>query len=116
MKAKTVITDGKKANVTQCFWGNLICLAVKMFASFLRFVLIGCEDNRKCFSVFIFKKCNIHLGIVYRVYDGIASSSWEDGMNVTSDQWLLERWDGCQIRICSTNREKPNSFVERRYV
>ena len=25
---------------------------------------------------------NIHLGIVNRVYDGIASSSWENGMDV----------------------------------
>ena len=25
---------------------------------------------------------NIHLGIVNRVYDGIASNSWENGMDV----------------------------------
>ena len=32
---------------------------------------------------------NIHLGIVNRVYDGIASNSWENGMDVKSV------WDVC---------------------
>ena len=63
---------------------------------------------------------NIHLGIVNRVYDGIASSSWENGMDVkfvfTMPTGNLE----C-IRLWKTGRRyldwMPNSgSVSRRIV
>ena len=51
-----------------------------MFASFLRFVPIGCEDDRKCLSVFVLWMSNL-----YGMYV-TSSSSWKDGMDVKLHQ------------------------------
>ena len=67
---------------------------------------------------------NIHLGIVNRVYDGIASSSWENGMDVkfvftmpTGNLECIHLWNVCM----KTGRRyldwMPNSgSVSRRIV
>ena len=67
---------------------------------------------------------NIHLGIVDRVYDGIASSSWENGMDVkfvftmpTGNLECIHLWNVCM----KTGRRyldwMPNSgSVSRRIV
>ena len=56
---------------------------------------------------------NIHLGIVNRVYDGIASNSWENGMDVKS-VWdvchSISSWeDGMDVKFVFTvpTGEKP---------
>ena len=56
---------------------------------FLRFVLIGCEDDRKCLVRIHFKTC---LSVIFVLESFIVSMTGlpvvlgEDGMDVTSDQ------------------------------
>ena len=71
---------------------------------------------------------NIHLGIVYRVYDGITINAlgkmeWMSnsyGMYVTSSialgkmEWMSNSYLQCQQG--ETLNVRLNSFVERRYV
>ena len=79
----------------------------------------GCEDDRKCLSVFILR--SVCPWYSYRFYDGIVSSSWGrwDGCHFRSMalgkmQWMSNLYLQCQQE--ETLNVRLNSFVERRYV